>query len=171
MVEETKKKAEKGKAVKKKVDQKIVIDADGLTLGRIASFTAKQALGGKSLVIFNAEKALVSGKTEYMFKDYKNRYDAKGQANPNRHGPKRPRDPDRFIRRAVRGMLPWKKARGKDAFKRVMTYMGKPVDTIIKEQHVDITKAQITEIPGAKRHYDYFVTVGELCKYLGGKNE
>jgi len=162
------------KKIKKKevkAPEKIVIDAEGCTMGRIASFAAKQGLNGKRVVIFNAEKALISGKSASMFADYKERHDAVSQSNPIRYGPHRPKDPDRFMRRAIRGMLPWGKPRGRDAFKKVMVYMGRPENEIMKREHVDLSKAKMTEVPGSKRHYDYFVTVGELCKYLGGKNE
>lgn len=154
-----------------KAPEKVVIDAEGCAMGRVASFAAKQGLLGKRVVIFNAEKALISGKAKPMFEDYKRRHEAVSQSNPIRYGPHRPKDPDRFMRRAIRGMLPWGKAKGRAAFKRVMVYMGRPENEIMKKEHLDLSKAKLTEVPGAKKHYDYFVTVGELCRYLGGRNE
>jgi large subunit ribosomal protein L13 len=151
--------------------EKIVLDAEGCTMGRLAAYAAKQALEGKKVVIFNAEKAIISGKESEIFPDYKKRYDAKSQTNPWRYGPKRPKNPDRFLRRVIRGMLPWNKPRGKEAFRNVMVYMGRPEKEILKKEQVDLSKAKLADNSGFKSHYDYFITVGHLCKYLGGKNE
>jgi len=150
--------------------EKIIIDASGCSLGRLASFAAKQTLSENEVIIFNAEKALISGKKEKIFKTRKKQYDAKSQVNPWRFGPKRPKNPDRFVRRVIRGMLPWTTTRGKKAFKRVMVYMGKPEKEIRKKHHIDISKSKLADVSSMKKHYDVFVTVGELCKFLGGTN-
>jgi large subunit ribosomal protein L13 len=168
MAEEKTKKAVKKKAAEKV--EKILIDAESCSLGRLASYAAKEALNGKHIVIVNAEKALVSGKEKPLFADYKKRYDAKSQTNPLT-GPQRPKNPDRFVRRTIRGMLPWGKPRGKDAFKRVMVYMGKPERELLNKEKIDLSKAKFEDVSKIKKHYDYYITVGELCKYLGGKNE
>ncbi len=52
-----------------------------------------------------------------------------------------------------------------------MVYIGKPEREIMKKEHIDISKAKLEDNKSFKSHYDYFVTVGELCGYLGGKNE
>lgn len=182
MTEKTvEKEAEKAKVVKKagepkakaglKAVETIVIDADGCTMGRLAAHAAKEAIRGKKVVIFNAEKVIISGKQDYIFKDYKRRYDAISQSNPWRYGPHRPKNPDRFLRRVVRGMLPYKKAKGEAAFKRVMVYMGKPEREIMKSEHIDITKVALADVSSLRKHYDYFIRLGDLCAYLGGKNE
>ena len=150
--------------------ENVVIDAAGCSLGRLAAYSAKAALDGKKVVIFNAEAAVISGKGDRIFEDYKRMYDAKSQANPKRFGPKRPRNPDRFVRRTIRGMLPWKTARGKAAFKRVMVYSGKPEKEIKRKDHIDISKAQLADVAYMKRYYDLSVTVAELCESLGGSN-
>ncbi len=144
-----------------------IMDAEGCTVGRLAASAAKRALEGERVIILNAEKAVISGRKDEVFKEYKNRYKAKSKTNPRRYGPKRPKRPDRFLRRIVRGMLPWKKPRGREALKRVMVYMGRPEKEIKKRQGVDLSKAKKEDVSEFKRHYDYFVTVGELCEYLG----
>jgi large subunit ribosomal protein L13 len=149
----------------------IVIDAEGCTMGRLAAFAAKEALNKKQVIIFNAEKAIMSGKTDDIFADMKKRYQAKSGTNPWRYGPKRPKNPDRYIRRVVRGMLPWTKTMGREAFKRVMVYMGKPEMEIMKQHGVDLAKVSLYDNKVFKKHYDYFITVGDLCSYLGGRIE
>jgi len=163
----TEKKAKKAKAPKKEM---IVLDGEKCTLGRVAAFAAKKALEGKRVVIFNAEKMLVSGKLEPMFADLKKRHDGKSYINPRRFGPHRPKNADRYVRRVIRGMLPWGKMRGKRAFKNVMVYMGKAEKEIMKKEHIDLSKAKLEDNSQFKKHYDYYVTVGDICVYLGGKN-
>jgi large subunit ribosomal protein L13 len=41
--------------------EKMIIDATNATLGRLASFVAKQALQGKKVIIVNSEKAIITG--------------------------------------------------------------------------------------------------------------
>ena len=71
--------------------------------------------------------------------------------------------PDRFVRRTIRGMLPWKITRGKEAYKRVMCYIGIP-EVIANEKIIILEKASAKKLPTLK-----YITVGEVCKALGGK--
>jgi large subunit ribosomal protein L13 len=153
------------------MSEKIVIDAEGCTMGRLAAYSAKAALGGKNVVIFNAEKAVISGKESEIFPRYKRRYDAKSNTNPRRYGPKRPKNPDRLLRRVIRGMLPWSNTRGREAFKKVMVYIGRPEAEIKKKEGIELSKAVLFDNAVFKKHYDYFITLGDLCAYLGGRNE
>jgi large subunit ribosomal protein L13 len=153
------------------MSEKVILDAEDCTMGKLAAYAAKQALNGNKVVIFNAEKAIISGKASHVFADYKKRYGAKSKTNPRRYGPKRPKNPDRFLRRVIRGMLPWKNTKGRTAFKKVMVYMGRPENEIKKKEGVDLGKAKLADNSSFKAHYDYFVTVGDLCKYLGGRKE
>ncbi len=100
----------------------IVVDATGLVMGRLASVTAKSLLAGEEVKIVNAEKAIVTGSKEYIFGDY-------GQARARGHkerGPYFPRRPEMILKRTVRGMLPYKMRRGRDAFSRLRIYVGVP---------------------------------------------
>jgi large subunit ribosomal protein L13 len=151
--------------------ERIVIDAADCTMGRVAAFAAKQAIGGRKVVIFNAEKALISGKLESLYADMKKRHDGKSYINPRRFGPHRPKNPDRYFRRVVRGMLPWGKAKGRAAFKNVMVYIGRPEREIMRKEHIDLSKAKLEDNSRFKKHYDYFVTLADLCGYLGGRKE
>jgi large subunit ribosomal protein L13 len=99
-----------------------VIDASGLVLGRAASLIAQRLLLGEEIVIINADRAVVVGSRESVLSRFKE-YRARGSV---RKGPFYPRRPDRIFRRTVRGMLPYHHQRGRDAFKRVMTYVGLP---------------------------------------------
>ncbi len=134
----------------------IIIDAKGLIVGRLASFVAKNALLGEDVVVVNSEQAVFSGSPEDVLKKYKHLY----EMGAPRYGPFLFRRPDLFLRRIFRGMLPMKKARGREAYKRIKCYVGVP------EQFKDAKFAQIeakkyTELPISKR-----ITVGEICEVL-----
>ena len=100
----------------------IVVDATGLVMGRLASVTAKSLLAGEEINIVNAEKALITGGKDSIFEDY-------GHTSERGHkerGPYFPRRPEMILKRTVRGMLPYKMRRGRDAFSRLRIYVGIP---------------------------------------------
>ncbi len=140
----------------------VVFDADKKVLGRLASATAKALLGGKSVVIVNAEKALVSGRKGYILSRYRTRLNLQDKANPE-HSPYWPRRPDMFVKRIVRGMLPYRMPRGKDAYRRLRVYSGIPDEFS--------GKAQALSDADARKMYVNTMTVSELAGLLGYKSE
>ncbi len=138
----------------------IVIDASGLVAGRLASFAAEKALKKERVVIVNAEKAVISGNKSAVVRRFKKRIDLRAKGNPEK-GPKYPKRADMLLRRIIRGMLPFKKARGREAFKRVMVFIGVPAE-FENEKIETIDSARFSE-------KEAFITVGELSKALGGK--
>lgn len=109
----------------KEVPEPTVIDAENLILGRLASYVAKRLLEGEEIVIVNAEKAVLTGNRKFLINRYKQRTHIKTKSNPRR-GPFWPRTPHGIVKKTIRGMLPWKKPRGKQAHKRVKVYNGIP---------------------------------------------
>ncbi len=139
-----------------------VIDADNLIMGRLASIVAKDLLKGEKIVITNAEKSVISGNKKAIQEKYAHRMERKSIINPQRFGPKFPRRPDGILRRTVRGMLPYKTARGREAYKRLKVYVGTPEEyqdksTTIKS--IDLSNREITKS----------ISVGEVSKFLGSK--
>ena len=100
----------------------MIIDGTNLILGRLASHAAKQALLGEKIVILNCEKVVLTGPRTFVLSTMHERAD---RGDPYK-GPFFQRMPDRFVRRAIRGMLPYKQGRGKLAFERIMCYLGVP---------------------------------------------
>ena len=96
----------------------ICIDASNHVLGRLASKVAKHVLCGEAVAVVNAEKAVVIGNPKAIVASYKERRD---RGDPY-HGPFYPRHPDRILKRTVRGMLPYKTPRGREAFKRLRVF-------------------------------------------------
>jgi len=135
----------------------VVIDAKNAVAGRLASYAAKLALSGEEVLIINAEKAIITGNRDYIFKRFLQRRHRKSITNPRRMGPKYPRRPDDILRRMIRGMLPYKKAKGREAFKRVKVTVGTPEGIT-----PDIT---YNKMPNTHK----FVTIGEISKFLGAK--
>ncbi len=139
-----------------KNERAIIVDASNLILGRMATVAAKRLLNGENIVILNAEKAIVSGKKLSRVKEEKKKLEI---GHP-RKGPYFPRQPDRFVKRVVRGMLPRKKPKGKTAYKRLRVFIGVP------EEFEDKPTETISEASAEKLRCPY-VTVGEIVKEIG----
>jgi large subunit ribosomal protein L13 len=133
-----------------------VINADGLITGRMASVVAKRLLNGEEIVIVNAEKAVLSGKTKSKVKETKEFLEV---GYPEK-GPFHYRRPDRIVRRTVRGMLPYKQPKGKQAYKRLKVFIGIPDE--LKDQKMET----LTHAQARKLTCPHF-TVGELAKEIG----
>jgi len=138
---------------------KINIDAENAILGRLYTEVAKYLLEGYAVNILNCEKAVISGKKHSVLREYRAMQQIHTHTNPRR-GPFHPKRPDRLVRRTVRGMLPWKKSKGKQAYHRLLTYIGVPEEfaksEIIKPKFADASKLDCKRI-----------TIGELCKEFG----
>ena len=104
-----------------------IIDGEGLVLGRLASTVSKRLLNGEEITIINAEKIIISGNKDYIYARYKQRVDRASISNPRDLGPKYPRRPDDIFRRTVRGMIPYKTAKGAAAMGRLKCFDGCPV--------------------------------------------
>ncbi|MDP1695706.1 MAG: 50S ribosomal protein L13 [archaeon] len=107
------------------MSEKIIIDAEGAVLGRLASFAAKQSLLGKSIIIVNCEKALITGRKRFIIGEYKEK---RRRGGSSRKGPHFPKSSERIVKRTVRGMLPYTQERGLSAFKRIICYDKVPVE-------------------------------------------
>ena len=133
-----------------------VIDVTDSIVGRFATVVAKRALQGEKIDLVNCEKAVMTGDKVMVYRKYKE-LDKKG--TPLK-GPFLPKMPDRFIRRRIRGMLPYKQEKGKNAFKNIMCYIEIPEE--LKNEKIEkIESASITKSKTFK-----YVTVQELCKLL-----
>lgn len=104
---------------------KIYIDATGAQLGRIGSVAVKKALMGDEVVIINSEKAIISGSKEDILSGITN---LRNKGGNSLNGPKVSRSPERLLKRLIRGMLPWDRQRGRDAYKRIKCYQTGELD-------------------------------------------
>jgi large subunit ribosomal protein L13 len=137
-----------------------IINADGLILGRMASIIAKRLLKGEKIAVVNAEKAVISGKKKAKIREAKEFLEV---GHPGK-GPMHYRRPDRVLRRTVRGMLPYKQPKGKQAYKRLRVFIGVP-DELKNREMETIEEAQ------AKKLTCPYFTLGELSKEIGWSSE
>ncbi len=105
------------------MSEKIIVDAEGAVLGRLASYAAKQALLGKSIVIVNCEKSIITGRKRFTVENYKEK---RARGGSSLRGPHFPKDSFRIVKRTIRGMLPYTQYRGLTAFKNIICYNGVP---------------------------------------------
>lgn len=140
-----------------------IIDATNLIIGRLASAVAKDLLRGEKIVIVNAEEGVISGSKESVFEKYLERRHRKSIVNPARHGPFFPRRPDGILRRAVRGMLPYKKPKGREAYKNLRVYVGTPKE-FAETKKETLEYASVTKLKIPK-----FIKLKELSNLLGAK--
>ncbi|MBR9698866.1 50S ribosomal protein L13, partial [Candidatus Woesearchaeota archaeon] len=119
---------------------------------------AKKALLGEKVDVVNCEQAIMTGRKQFVYDDYnikRNRGTFKG--------PFIPRMPDRFVRRIIRGMLPHKQDKGREALERIMCHLGVPSEFEGKEL-VQIKEAHRSKLKNLK-----YVTIKDICKKLGHK--
>ena len=137
----------------------MIIDGEGCVLGRLASITSKNLLEGEEVVILNAEKIMLTGNKDWAYAKYKQRVDRASISNPRDLGPKYPRRPDDIFRRTVRGMLPFKKSKGKTAYKGLKAFVGVPAE---------YADAELTAVPEAEyKNIKKGIELGEISKLLG----
>jgi large subunit ribosomal protein L13 len=140
-----------------KFDADAVIDARDCILGRIASQVAKRALEGERIAVVNAEQAVITGRKEDVVGTYEDRIGLGSD-----RGPYYPKRPDRIMKRSIRGMIPYKRPRGREAFENVRVYLGDPYEG---EQEGELLEdASLDRLSTIK-----FVSLGELSERLGAK--
>lgn len=129
-----------------------VINAENCVAGRLASFVAKRLLKGEEIAVVNAEKAIVTGNPDAINAFFEQKI-KKGDPY---HGPFYPKTPERILRRIIRGMLPFHKPRGRDAYRRLKVYVSVP----------DELKNEETEVIGKALNKSEckFVYVGDVSK-------
>jgi large subunit ribosomal protein L13 len=134
-------------------DADVVVDARDCILGRVASQVAEKAMDGERVAIVNAERAVITGGRDDVMSVYRDRV----RVGSDR-GPYYPKRPDGIFKRAVRGMIPYKTTRGREAFENVRVYVENPYDedaTVLEETSLD----RLSNIK--------FVSLGEISEQLG----
>ncbi len=135
-----------------------VIDANDLILGRMSSIVAKRLLEGERIDLVNAENVIVSGKRQMLIMQSKEFLEVGGRDR----GPLHYRRPHAMVRRTIRGMLPYRKPKGREAFSRLKVHIGIPEE---------LESYPLESIPNASvdRLKGNYITVGEIAKNIGWK--
>ncbi|MBI2630482.1 50S ribosomal protein L13 [Candidatus Pacearchaeota archaeon] len=101
----------------------IIINAENNVIGRVASYAAKQILLKREVVIVNSEKTIVTGRKKSIIKKFEEK---RARGGNILRGPFYPSTPIMILKRAVKGMLPGRYGREKEAIARVKCYEGIP---------------------------------------------
>ena len=142
-----------------KTEQPVVVDAAQEVAGRMASKIAKLLIEGKHVVVLNAETSLMSGSKKNIFTEYMQRKELKSIVNPI-NAPHRPRQPNMILNRMIRGMLPRRKPKGQNAFKRLKVHIGIPTPYRTVEK-------MTFEDAKPKKQLQLYVTIGEIAVNQG----
>jgi len=133
-------------------DADVVVDARDCILGRVASKVAERALDGERVAVVNAERAVITGRREDVVGTFQKRRELGSD-----RGPEYPKRPDRIFKRSIRGMVPYKTPRGREAFEGIRVYMGNPYDDA--EVLDDTSLDRLSNIK--------FVSLGDVSEALG----
>jgi len=137
----------------------VVVNAEGMILGRMASLLAHRLMAGEEIAVVNAEKAVISGTKARVFAIY----EKKRSRGSREGGPFFPRRPDHLVKRTIRGMLPYKREPGREAFHRVKVYVGVPPEFAGKEME-SFPEAHVSRLSSPR-----YVTVGAVSTFMGAK--
>jgi large subunit ribosomal protein L13 len=137
----------------------MIIDAKNLIIGRLASFAAKQALLGETIEIINIEQTIITGSKQNVVAKQHQRL-SRGHTYK---GPFTERNEENFFKRLVRGMLPYKQAHGKIAWKKIKCHIGVP-------DHLKDKKAEtVANANMARTNTLKYIRLSELCRLMGGR--
>ena len=137
----------------------VILDGNGLVLGRLASVVAKLLLNGNIVHVVNVEKTVISKSKKSAVATTKARLEVRTLASQSKN-PKRPKRPENIFQRTVRGMLPWKKSRGKTAYKKLRVYIGIP------EQYSDVDRQVPSEAKPISSKYSP-ISMKDYAKIMG----
>ncbi|WP_313695486.1 50S ribosomal protein L13 [Halorarum halobium] len=145
----------------------LVVDARDCIMGRVASEVAQRALEGERVAVVNAERAVITGNEEATMETYRTRAELGSD-----RGPEYPKRPDRIFKRSIRGMVPYKKPRGREAFENVRVYVGNPfaddASTRSPAGDAESPEAEILEGTSLDRLSTIkFTTLGDVAEDLG----
>jgi len=132
---------------------KLIVDGENVPLGRIGSYVSKELLKGKDVEIINSEKVVISGSKKDILQKV---VVLRQKGGHSLKGPQFPKLADRFLKRKIRGMLPWDKSKGRVAYKRLRCYIGNPLKA---EEGKNIKKLDFRKPLKS-------LTIKQICDYL-----
>ena len=139
------------------IDADVIVDARDCIMGRVASQVAERAMDGETIAVVNAERAVVTGREG----DIKDKYQKRRNLGSDK-GPAYPKRPDGIFKRAIRGMVPYKEKKGREAFENIRVYVGNPYDEGAEAEVLEGTS--LDRLSNIK-----FVELDELAASLGAK--
>ena len=108
-----------------------ILDGTNATLGRLASFAAKESLKGEEIAVINCDKVIITGNKKDIQEEFLQKRRMVGTLQV---GPKYSRSTEKIVKRTIRGMLPKHKwGRGKEILKKIKCYNQVPKEFEGKE--------------------------------------
>ena len=141
------------------INAPIVVDATDHIAGRLSSNVAKLLLKGNRVSVVNCDKIMISGTRSNIISEYREFLEI-NSINHWKHGPKHPRRPDTIMKKMIRGMLPKEKPSGKEAHKRLRTYIGSPKE-VKSLKKIKFEKAMI------RKSSSNYTTMADLGRTVG----
>ena len=137
----------------------MIIDAKDTILGRLSTFAAKQALLGNQVNVINCEECIISGRKHAILDEYFRKSKRKAPTK----APYFYRSPEMLVKRTIRGMLPFKRSRGRVVYKNIKCYIGVP-DSLKNEKAV-----RIEDSGHDKLHSADYIRIKDICRAFGAK--
>lgn len=141
----------------------VVVDAENMILGRLASIIAKRLLQGEKIFVVNVEKSVVSGNLQSVIEENKKLLNLRTLRNPSR-GPKIHRSPSMIFKNAVKGMLPKNNNRGREAIKNLKVFIGFPE----KYKNYNVIKFENINAKNLSGKYVYLIDISKQLGWTGG---
>ena len=135
------------------------INGKDLIVGRLGTIIAKKALLGETINVFNANELVISGTRKAILAKFK-RFQEMGTHST---GPFQPKEPQKIAKKIVRGMLPYKQARGRTALDKIKFYNNIPKE-FENEKLESIEGCDVNNTLISK-----YLTLKEISNLLGGK--
>lgn len=139
----------------------MIIDATNLIAGRIATIAVNATKKGEDVQIVNCEKAVITGDR----RDILAKYHSRRRKGSTFKGPFIPTKPKAFMKRTIRGMIPYKKQKGKLLLKKIRCFQGMP-ENLAKAKHEIIKEADVSKTKSLR-----YISIGEICQRLKEKGE
>ncbi len=136
-------------------------------MGRLASRVAEMLLEGKSVVIFNAEKVVITGSKRAVLERYLRLTRRTWYSSIREPKVWYPRRPEGILRYTIARMLPRRKAKGREALERLRVYSGVPEEyTSVEALKIDdaLHRSNVNRSGKIVRS----LTLGELSMLLRG---
>ncbi|SFS05638.1 LSU ribosomal protein L13P [Halomicrobium zhouii] len=138
-------------------DADLVVDARDCIFGRVASNVAQRALDGDRVAVVNAEQAVITGSEDDVVAKFQKRREIGSD-----RGPYYPKRPDGIFKRSIRGMVPHKKPRGREAFENVRVYVGNPYEGDDDHEAEVLEDTSLDRLSNIK-----FVSLGDVSESIG----
>jgi len=146
-------------------EKEVVIDGSGHILGRLASTVAKEILAGQKVVVVRCEKIEMTGSMIRNKMKWARYMRLRHNTNPVR-GPFHYRSPARIFWRTVRGMIPHKTYRGKQAMARLQSFEGIPEPFDKKKRMVVPNALKVLHVKTFRKT----TVLGEMASQSGWKH-